>query len=214
MIRLFLFALALGIAAAIPIGACQIEAAKRAISGHLRAALMVALGSGTSDALYGAVALFGVAPAFERPRVLAAFSAAGVLILWILAYRTWRASRRPHELDLRESSLASRRRAFVTGFLLGASNPPIILSWLLGVAAARWLGLPPVSSLSAKAAFVGGGTMGLGGYLAVMSVATCRVRHFFSVHAIGAVYRWLSVALLVLSLYFLSQLFACARGAC
>lgn len=198
----FLFALGLGVVAAVPVGACQIEMAKRAIAGHLRASLMVVLGSFSSDLAYGAVALFGIAPVFEVPRVLAAFSAAGALLLWVLAYRTWRESRRPHELDLRESSLASRRWAFVTGFLLGMSNPPIVLSWLVGVAFATRLGLAPLETHASKLYFLVGGAVGLGGYLAAMSLITHRIRHFLSLRAIGRIYRWLALALVALSLYF------------
>lgn len=201
-LRLFLFALGLGVIAAIPIGACQIEMAKRAIAGHLRASLMVALGSAGSDIIYGSVALFGIAPVLEVPGVLAAFSAGGALILWLLAYRTWRESKRPHELDLQESTLASHRWALATGFFLGMANAPIILSWLFGATVAKRLGLSPVATHAAKAYFVAGGVLGLGGYMVVMSILTHRMRHFLSLRAIGNVYWWLAVVLLALSLYF------------
>ena len=64
---LFLLAVGLGFVTAIPIGGSQIEAAKRAIHGHLRAAWMVVLGSVSSDIMYGAIALFGVAPFLDVP---------------------------------------------------------------------------------------------------------------------------------------------------
>ena len=60
---LFLFfTYIMGFITAIPIGATQIEIAKRSLNNHLRAAYMVAAGSVSSDVMYGAIALFGVAP--------------------------------------------------------------------------------------------------------------------------------------------------------
>lgn len=198
---LFLFAVALGIVAAIPVGACQIEVVKRAVASHQRASLMVVAGSAASDTIYGAVALFGIAPILKVPRVLAAFSGAGAIILWLLAYRTWRESRKPHQLDL-QGSLSSGRWALATGFLLGISNPPIILSWLFGVTVATRIGLAPVVSHAAKAYFVAGGVLGLAGYLVAMSIVSHRMRHFLSLRALGRVYRWLAITLLLLSFYF------------
>jgi threonine/homoserine/homoserine lactone efflux protein len=199
---LFLFAVALGVVAAIPIGPVQVEVAKRAIAGHLWAAHAVVLGSVTSDIVYGAVALFGMAPFLAVPRVLASLSALGAGALWVLAYATWRASRRPHELHLEQSSLGRRRWGYLTGFTLGSANPPIILSWVLGVALATRLGLASPLTHTAKLWFVAGGALGLGGYLAALAVAVHRVRHFISLRAIGRVYFWLAVTLVVLSAFF------------
>jgi threonine/homoserine/homoserine lactone efflux protein len=204
---LFLFAVGLGVLAAIPVGACQIEAVKRAIAGHLRASLIVVAGSAVSDVLYGAIALFGIAPFLEVPAVLAGFSAAGAVVLWVLAARTWLESRKPHELDLRES-LASPRWALATGFLLGMSNPPIVLSWLFGAAVATRIGLSPVATHAAKAIFVAGGVVGLGGYLAAAALVSHRMRQFLSVQVLGRIYRWLAVALLLLSFYFVHGVWA------
>ena len=199
---LFLFACTLGFAAAIPIGPVQIEMAKRAMAGHLWAAMAVVAGSVISDILYGTVALFGVAPALEVPWVEACVSAAGALILWALAYFTWRASKAPHDLHLDESSLRRRRWALLTGFLLGSSNPPIILSWVMGVALAKRFGLATPLTHEAKAVFVAGGALGLGGYLVALGAVVHRVRHFIPTHTIGRIYKWLAVTLIVLSLYF------------
>ena len=52
----------MGFFTAIPIGATQIEIAKRALAGHVKAALMVVLGSTISDVMYGFIAFFGIAP--------------------------------------------------------------------------------------------------------------------------------------------------------
>ena len=92
---LFLLAFSLGFVAAVPIGGSQVEMAKRAMHGHLRAAAAVVLGSVSSDVVYGTFALFGIAPFLETRWVLVSLTAAGAVILWVLAFLTFRASRQP-----------------------------------------------------------------------------------------------------------------------
>jgi threonine/homoserine/homoserine lactone efflux protein len=204
MKRLFLFLLAasLGFVAAIPIGGSQIEAAKRAIHGHLRAAWMVVLGSVSSDIIYGVIALFGVAPFLDIPWVMAAFSAVGAVVLWILAYMTIRESKKPHQVRLNMSSLKSKRRAYVTGFSLAVTNPPMILTWLYGVALAKHLGLANPFTMQDKAIFIAGGALGLGAYLGGLSLVMFRIKRFIPLKLIGKVYGWLGIGLFVLSLFF------------
>lgn len=199
---LFLLAFALGFLAAIPVGGSQIEMAKRAILGHLRAAALVVLGSVSSDVFYGVVALFGIAPFLETPWVLASFNAVGAVVLWFLAFLTLRESRKPHELHLSSSSLNSGRRAYVTGFSLAVSNPQMMLSWLLGVALAKRFDLASPFPPSAKVLFVAGGALGLGAYLGILGVVMHRIKHFIPLTALGKVYLWLGITLLALSFYF------------
>ena len=196
-------AVTLGFAAAIPIGPCQIEMAKRAITGHLRAAQMVVLGSVSSDVVYGAIALFGIAPVLEAPTVLAGFNTLGTLVLWGLTWHTWHESKKPHDLDTPHWSIRSKRWAYLTGFSVGMSNPPIILSWLVGVALAKRFGLANTLTTGAKVLFIGGGALGLGGYLAALAVVMHRVKHTIGPKAIATIYRWLAVSLFVLSWVFI-----------
>jgi threonine/homoserine/homoserine lactone efflux protein len=199
---LFLLAIGLGFVTAIPVGGSQIEAAKRAIHGHLRAAGMVVLGSVSSDIIYGAIALFGVAPFLDVPWVMAVFSAVGAVVLWVLAYLTLRESKKPHHLRLDMNSLKSKHWAYVTGFSLAATNPPMILTWLYGVALAKHLGLASPFTAQAKAIFIAGGALGLGGYLAGLSLVMYRIKHFIPMKAIGRVYYWLGIGLFLLSFFF------------
>jgi threonine/homoserine/homoserine lactone efflux protein len=198
---LFLFSLGLGFVAAIPVGPSQIEMAKRAVAGHRRAAAMVILGSISSDAVYGAVSLFGVAPFMETRWVLATFNAAGAVVLWALGFLTLRQSRKPQGV-YEARALRSRRWAFVTGFTVAFGNPQMLLSWLLGVALAKRFGLASPFPNSDKVLFVAGGVLGLGGYLAVLGVVMYRVKRLVSPKIIGKVYFWLGIMLFVLSLYF------------
>ncbi len=199
---LFLLAAGLGFIAAIPIGGSQIEMAKRVMSGHLWAAAMVILGSVSSDILYGAVAVFGIAPFMELPLVLASFNAAGAVILWILAFVTLKECKKPSGIDLNHSSLKNNRLAYVTGFMLAFSNPPMILIWLLGVTLAKHFGLASPFPGSAKALYIAGGALGLGCYLGVLGAVIHRIRHFIPTSALGRVYFWLGIALFILSFFF------------
>ena len=162
---LFLLAVGLGFVAAIPIGGSQIEMAKRVLSGQRWAAAMVILGSVSSDILYGIVAVFGIAPFMDTPWVLAAFNAVGALVLWVLAFVTVRESRRASGIDWQHPSLKKKRVAYVTGFSLAASNPPMILIWLLGVTLAKQFGLASPFTPGVKALYIAGGALGLAGYL-------------------------------------------------
>lgn len=199
---LFLLAFGLGFVAAIPVGGSQIEMAKRAVAGHMRSAAMVIAGSVSSDILYGAVALFGIAPVMDTRWVLAAFNVAGALVLWLFGFLTLRQSRRPQDLAAAHPALRSRRWAYVTGFTLAFSNPQMMLSWLLAVALAKRLGLATPFPDGAKALFIAGGALGLGGYLAVLGMIMYRVKHVIPAGALARVYFWLGVSLLLLSLYF------------
>jgi len=201
-VLLFLFAWGLGFVAAIPVGPSQIEMAKRAISGHRLAAALVVAGSASSDLIYGCVALFGIAPFLETPWVLATFNGVGVVVLWILAFVTVRQSRRPEDLGLKNASFGRKRWAWVTGFSLAATNPPIILSWVLGVALAKRLGLASPFPAGSRALFVVGGVLGLASYLFLLGVVLYRFKRFFPRETIGRIYFWLGITLFVLSFYF------------
>ncbi|TRZ87876.1 hypothetical protein D4R89_09010 [bacterium] len=199
---LFLLAVGLGFVTAIPIGGSQIEAAKRAIHGHLRSAWMVVLGSVSSDIMYGIIALFGVAPFLDVPWVMAVFSAVGAVVLWVLAYLTLRESKKPPHLQLDMNLLKNKRWAYISGFSLAVTNPPMILTWLYGVTLARHLGLATPFTSGVKAIFIAGGALGLGGYLAGLSLVMYRIKRFIPLKAIGRVYYWLGIGLFLLSFFF------------
>jgi threonine/homoserine/homoserine lactone efflux protein len=199
---LLLLAIGLGFFTAIPVGGSQIEAAKRAICGHLGAAWMVVLGSVSSDIMYGAVALFGLAPFFDIPWVIAVFSAVGAVVLWILSYITLKESKKPHELQMNCDSLKKKHWAYLTGFSLAVSNPPMILTWLYGAALAKHLGLANPFTPTLKVIFIAGGAVGLGGYLGSLSAVMYRIKHFIATKTIQKIYYWLGIVLFLLSFFF------------
>jgi threonine/homoserine/homoserine lactone efflux protein len=54
------FGVILGFLSSIPVGAVQLEVIKRTINGQKKPAIATALGSATSDLIYGLLALFGL----------------------------------------------------------------------------------------------------------------------------------------------------------
>jgi LysE type translocator. len=52
----------MGFVAAVPVGATQLEIARRSLNGYFSSALMIMVGSVISDVMYGIIALFGIAP--------------------------------------------------------------------------------------------------------------------------------------------------------
>jgi threonine/homoserine/homoserine lactone efflux protein len=202
IVSLFILAAGLGFLAAVPVGGSQIEAAKRAIHGHLKEAWMVVLGSVSSDIMYGIIALFGIAPLLESPGVMASFLAAGAVILWILAYFTIKESKKPLQPRLEESSKRSKRWAYLTGFSLAATNPLMILTWLYGATLAKHFGLASPFTAGLKVLFIVGGALGLGGYLASLSLVMHRIKHFIPMRALGKAYYWMGIVLFSLSFFF------------
>jgi threonine/homoserine/homoserine lactone efflux protein len=202
LLYLFLLSFALGFVAAIPIGGSQIEMAKRAITGHLRAASMVVLGSVSSDLIYGWIALYGIAPFMENPKVLGGFNIAGVGILWILAFLTLKESKKPHTVILESSRFHKKKWAYFTGFSLAFSNPPMILNWLVGVTLAKKLGLATPFSSAGKIVFLTGGAIGLGTYLLILASVLHRIKNFIPTKSLGKIYFWLGIALFLLSFVF------------
>jgi hypothetical protein len=83
-LNIILFALsayAMGFLAAIPIGATQIEIAKRLLNGLTFSAIMIVAGAVISDFTYGVIALFGIAPFLQTPGIIAIFSLANSMII-------------------------------------------------------------------------------------------------------------------------------------
>jgi threonine/homoserine/homoserine lactone efflux protein len=193
----------LGFFSAIPVGPTQIEIAKRSLHNHLRAAVMVVLGSFFSDFMYGVIALFGVAPFFSNQKAVAIFELCGAIILWILAFLTLKESAKAHLLEIAPSFLKSRRISFITGFSLSVVNPMMIFWWLVGVQIVRHLDLVDTFTSALSLAFVLCGALGLTTYLTALAVALHWAKKFFSNKAMKKIHVALGLVLILISLYFL-----------
>ncbi len=193
----------MGILTAIPIGATQIEIAKRSLNNHRRAAYMVAAGSVCSDVMYGFIALFGVAPFLKHKIVIAVFGLAATLILWVLAYFTFRDGSNKNMLELSNTAIKSKRISFVTGFSLAVTNPMMIFWWLIGMRIMRDLDLVTNFDTKITVLFLVAGGLGLATYLIALSNILHWAKKFISNEMMKKVNFSLGIVLVLLSFYFL-----------
>jgi threonine/homoserine/homoserine lactone efflux protein len=194
----------MGFLTAVPIGATQIEIAKRALNHHLRAAYMVAAGSVASDVMYGFIALFGVAPFLKDKIVVAVFGIVATLILWLLAYFTFKDSAKANMLQLSHAWLKSKRFSFVTGFSLAVTNPMMIVWWLIGVKIIRDFGLVGSFDTKTSLLFLITGGLGLASYLITLTNTLYWAKKFISNDMMKKINFGLGVVLVLLSFYFLA----------
>jgi threonine/homoserine/homoserine lactone efflux protein len=207
-----LLAYALGFLAAIPIGATQVEIAKRAIAGRLDTALMVVLGSVLSDVMYGAIALFGLARFLSNRRVVAGFGLLGGLALGALAWLTMRQVAQARPLEDGSPAVRSQSRSFGVGIALAVTNAPIMFWWLLGVHAATQLGLVTTFTPRLAAAFVFMGGLGIGSYLTLLALIVRRVKHLLSPASERRLHLVMGVLLVVLAVYMVGSAVRTLRG--
>ncbi len=122
----------LGLISAIPVGAVQIEVARRAVHGHLKSAMVVVLGAVLVDAFYGGVALFGILPVLRERHTMALFWLFGSLFLVYLAFVLFNQGTSEHHFNRGKKTLRKKNVSFFTGLGLSLMNPMMIFWWLLG----------------------------------------------------------------------------------
>lgn len=193
----------MGFFTAIPIGATQIEIAKRSLNNQLQAGLMVVLGSVSSDVMYGFIALFGVAPFLRNQMVIAIFKMVGAAILLILAFFTFRQNTKADIMNLTDSILKDKRLSFITGFSLALTNPVMIFWWLIGTQVVKDLELVNTFTPTLSASFLIFGGLGLASYLTTLALVLHWVKQFVSNKVMRRTYFVLGVVLVILSAYFL-----------
>ncbi len=202
----FLFiisAFLLGFIAAIPAGPIQIEVMRRSLNGHLKASLMVILGAFVSDAVYGAIAFFGITPFLRERMVMAVFWLGGSLILIVLGVLTIRNAKNPCDRDTQSKYLVKKRWSFIGGLSLSGTNPMMILWWLLGARIFVDIGLIDVFTHRIAVFFLLAGSLGLATYLVVLSLALYWAKRFISIRGMRRINLGFGVVLILLAGYFI-----------
>lgn len=193
---------AMGFATAIPVGPTQLEIAKRSLNGYLSSALMIIVGQLISDLLYGIIALFGIAPFLQHPKVVAIFWLLNAIILLVLAIWTIRQNNSSLEnLERSKIRLKKHNVAFLVGFSLAITNPLMIVWWLLGARILIDVGLVAKYTPVENVIFLSVGALGLGSYLALLAFVVLKAKGFFSEHTITRITVTFSVLLLGLAAY-------------
>jgi threonine/homoserine/homoserine lactone efflux protein len=212
MILIALFSFTYWFLLSIPVGAIQIEIARRAFNGYLISAIAIVLGSMFSDVIYGLVALLGVFQFLLKPQIRPFFWLGGALLLMTLGVMGIRNYSHPHAVKHSSHLLLKKRYSLVTGFVMAASNPLMIIGWLAGAEVAHRFGLMTHPSYLDLLVFVSFGVLGLGSYLTLIAVVLYRVRHFLSENIIRITSLIFGLALIGLGLYFFVEAIMVVTG--
>jgi threonine/homoserine/homoserine lactone efflux protein len=212
LLLLILFAYFLGFITAIPIGATQVEIAKRSLKGYVVSALMIALASSLSDVMYGTIAFFGIAPFLKNEMVISAFLAVGIVVLIALSFFTFRKSQKDTYTKSDDKFLINKKMSFIVGFSLAATNPPVIFWWLAEVQFAKDFGIYTHFNTTAYIFFLLFGGLGLFSYLSFLSVLLHKVKHFVSEKMEKRINIVLSIILVFIAIYFLVRLINVLHG--
>jgi threonine/homoserine/homoserine lactone efflux protein len=205
----------MGFLAAIPVGASQLEVARRSLRGLLPAALIVTAGSVSSDFVYGAIALYGLAPFLQHPEVEAIFWLVNAALILFFAITTLRESKtsvpklssasgeeleRPQDSKLR---LANKRVAYLTGFSLSFTNPMMIAWWLLAARFLKDLGVAVELTGTMRIFFLLAGCLGIGSYLTLFAIVIFRRHHVLSPKHIRRITRGFGYVMILFAAYFI-----------
>lgn len=193
----------MGFFTAIPVGATQIEIAKRSFAGHVGAALMIVLGSAISDVMYGFIAFFGIAPFLKEKIVMAIFWAAGSIILFLLGWHTLKNYRKTIHMDTQSGTLRHRGFSLMVGFSLAVTNPMMIFWWLTVADIEERIGLIKQFTTNTHLLFLLFGGLGIASYLVTLSFILKWAKKFLSEKTERKINVGLGILLLVLGFYFL-----------
>ncbi len=202
---LIVFGLVLGFLSAIPVGAVQIEVVKRAVSGRMREAFLMALGSGTSDFLYGTVTLLGFGDLLFNRRNTMVIYMIGIVVMTVLLWQTIGDIRKERAGD-DAGRLNTRRFPFAAGFVIAVTNPAIMAWWVVGFRIFFDMGLFSAPTFWIRLLFVIAGCSGLVGYLFLLAIALHRKRKSIPRHVIQLLNTVLAVLLGLLLVYFIVRL--------
>ena len=192
----------MGFVTAIPVGPTQLEIARRSLNGYFSSALMIIVGQLISDLMYGSIALFGIAPFLQHPKVVAIFWILNAIILVVLAIWTIRQNNySPENLEQARIRLRKHDVAFFVGFSLAITNPLMIVWWLLGARILIDVGLVVKYTVVENIIFLVAGGLGLGSYLALLAFIVFKAKGFLSEHTIKRITLIFSVFLLGLAAY-------------
>ena len=194
----------MGFVAAIPVGATQLEIARRSLNGFPSSAAMLVAGSVISDAMYGVIALFGIAPFLRSPSVSMVFGFVNAGILIILGIWALIESRKNIKEDINGNNILKKKNiSFITGFSLAVTNPIMIYWWLLGHRFISDFKLIEWGKDPSIIVFLAAGSLGIGSYLLLLTFGVYRIKKFFPLRTIKKITAYFGISLFLLAAYFL-----------
>ena len=194
----------MGFFAAIPVGASQLEIAKRALNGYFYSALMIGVGSTISDGMYGAIAFFGIAPFLKDPVVIAIFRLINSIILIVLGiWAIYGSNSKKNNIILSQELLKKKSVAFITGLSLALTNPMIMIWWLIGLHFFISTGIIEQINSYYKIIFLLAGVTGIVSYQLVLSLSVYKTKKFIPDYKVNKLTKILGYVLLGLAVYFI-----------
>ncbi len=198
------FGTLLGFLSSIPVGAVQLEVIKKTINGHKKPAIATAMGSASSDLLYGILALFGFGHFLLNDDFQAVIYSMGILVLSFLVYKSYK--ERNYMLSEDKQVRYRKRLSFLTGFTIAITNPGMIIWWFVGFKLFVDMAFFDHVTVFIKALFVFSGAFGLGLYLTLEAVILHRFQKSFSEKFLYRANMFLIAILVILIIYFIFKL--------
>lgn len=193
----------MGFIASVPIGASQLEIAKRSLNGYIVSAIMIGVGTTISDGIYGALAIYGIAPFLKDPGIIALFRLINSILLTALGIWAIISSKPRTERARSTNTILNKKGiSFITGFTLALTNPMIMLWWLIGLNFLTGTSLVEESNSFYTVTFLASGILGIFSYALLLSFSVYKSKKFLGVESIRKVTRILGCVLICLALYF------------
>ena len=203
LMLLIIISYIIGFFTAIPIGATQVEIAKRSMSGYIKEAFMVVAGSAASDLMYGFIAMFGIAPFLKDEKVEAFFWFIGGIILIVLGIFTLIYSDKNSYNNTEKTMLFRSHTSLFIGFSLAVTNPPIIFWWLFCFEFIKSIGIVPTFESAYTVIFLLSAGMGIASYLVGLALFLKKVGKKISHKTECKINRIMGILLILFSFYFL-----------
>ena len=210
IINIFLSAFIIGfVASTIAVGPAMFLAFRNALLGKYKRSVSLLLGASVMEAIYCSFALTIVGAIFFHSRKIQIFSKTLTIIIFltigIFLLRT--DPRRELTLDIEKLSRKERVKSFLTGFILVALNPTIILTWSAAVTALIYFDIISIHRFFDALFFTLSATAGniSGGLTMIFLVKFFKMK--FSFRFVKIVLRLIGILLIGLSIYFLLRLF-------
>ena len=205
LIVVVIFGLFLGFLSAIPVGAVQLEVAKKALNGHLKPAIAIAMGSATSDMIYGLLTLFGLGHFLSNKKFQIIVYVLGIIVLAFIFSRSFKEY--TQKITKHETHLVFKKKiSFLTGFTIAITNPGMVIWWIVGYRLFIDLSLFPEVNTPIKMLFVLSGCSGLSGYLVFIAHALDRMKKSVSDNFLHRMNLVLMILLTILIVYFIAKL--------
>ncbi|MBN2402066.1 MAG: LysE family transporter [Spirochaetes bacterium] len=202
---LIIIGLIMGFLSSIPVGGVQLEVAKKAINGHLAPAIAIAIGSATSDFIYGVLTIYGLGGFLFHKEFRIGLYILGIVVLLFLFFRSLN-EYRSGAVHYEKRLVYKKRMSFFTGFTIAITNPGMIIWWIIGFKIFLDFNLFETITPLIKMIFIVSGCIGLSGYLIFIATILNKMQQSVSKKFLKRMNICLLVLLGILITYFIVKL--------